>query len=140
MTVHYQPLYCPPRNSFGSHQKIGGPETRPIPLGVTSFPEIVAGRYLYIDKTKLIRRMIKHYNICFLYRPRRFGKTLLLDTLRHIFMGRRDLFRELWIGSAKYEWRTHPILNMDLMVDDPRLAEVRTLPKSLLFQLRRCAM
>jgi hypothetical protein len=139
MTTHYQAVYSPPRNSFGTHRKAGGPDARPIPLGISSFPEMIAGNYLYIDKTKLIRRLIKHYRFCFLYRPRRFGKTLLLDTLRHIFKGRSDLFRRLWLGSVKHEWKTHPIISLDLKVENPGQATEATLRHSLCQQLKLCA-
>jgi hypothetical protein len=140
MTVHYMPLYIPPKNSFGFQKKMGGPDVRPVPLGISDFEEMIKGNYLYIDKTSLIHRMIKNYKFCFLYRPRRFGKTLLLDTLRHLFRGEKELFENLWIGQNKWEWRNHPIIDLDLKIEESHLTSAKNFRDFLLNQLRQCAL
>jgi hypothetical protein len=140
MTVHYKPLYIPPKTSFGFQKKMGGPDVRPVPLGISDFEQIIKGHYLYIDKTSLIRHMINNKKFCFLYRPRRFGKTLLLDTLRHLFRGDKELFENLWIGQKKFEWRNHPVIDLDLKVEDPHLLTAKSFREIILGQLRQCAL
>ena len=56
-----------------------------LPIGLQTFSEIIDGDYIYIDKTKYALNLIEDYKYVFLSRPRRFGKSLFLDTLRNIF-------------------------------------------------------
>ena len=56
-----------------------------LPIGIQTFSEIINQNYLYIDKTKYALDLIEDYKYVFLSRPRRFGKSLFLDTLRNIF-------------------------------------------------------
>ena len=73
---------------------------------------------VYIDKTafieKIVRSRIQYY---FLARPRRFGKSLFLSTLRYFFEGRRELFKGLYIDSVDWEWEAYPVLHLDLNSD-----------------------
>ena len=82
-----------------------------LPIGRQVFSEIIQGNYLYVDKTKDIYRLFdrgeKYY---FLSRPRRFGKTLLITTLKEIFSGNKELFKGLWIYD-KIQWDTHPVIH-----------------------------
>lgn len=67
---------------------------------------------MYIDKTEQICRILDSGKYFFLSRPRRFGKSLLLSTLKHIFLGRSDLFQGLWIGEeGRHDWAPHPVLH-----------------------------
>ena len=70
---------------------------------------------VYIDKTafieKIVRSRIQYY---FLARPRRFGKSLFLSTLRYFFEGRRELFKGLYIDSVDWDWEAYPVLHLDL--------------------------
>ena len=70
---------------------------------------------VYIDKTafieKIVRSRIQYY---FLARPRRFGKSLCLSTLRYFFEGRRELFKGLYIDSVDWDWEAYPVLLLDL--------------------------
>ena len=59
-----------------------------------SFERIIEGGYVYVDKTELIYRLTHESSICFLSRPRRFGKSLLVSTLENYYRGRKDLFPE----------------------------------------------
>ena len=74
------------------------------PLGIQSFSRIVKGKYLYIDKTEFIYRMVNEGAAYFFSRPRRFGKSLLVSTLEALFQGNRELFSGLWIDASDYEW------------------------------------
>ena len=78
-----------------------------LPVGIQTFRTIIEDDYLYIDKTELARSLIENYRYLFLSRPRRFGKSLFLDTLHNIFEGNRELFRgllieKLWNWEVKY--------------------------------------
>ncbi len=59
-----------------------------LPIGIQTFREIIKGDYVYIDKTKEVLELIKNYKYVFLSRPRRFGKSLLLDTIKEAFEGK----------------------------------------------------
>ena len=85
-----------------------------LPLGIQNFSEIRSGDYYYVDKTAYIERLrasAKHY---FLSRPRRFGKSLLLDTLKELFEGNEPLFRGLAIHD-RWDWSVrYPVIRLDL--------------------------
>ncbi len=91
-----------------------------LPLDTSSFKTIVEDGYLYVDKTELIHSLIQSNPFCFLIRPRRFGRTLLLSVFQEIFSGNKKLFQNLWIGASdRYDWSVHPIIKLDfLMIDD----------------------
>ena len=59
------------------------------PIGVQDFEKIIEGNYVYVDKTDLVYELTKE-NVCFLSRPRRFGKSLLISTLDYYFKGKRE--------------------------------------------------
>jgi hypothetical protein len=82
-----------------------------LPLGVDDFSEIsdVDNNY-YADKTHLLHKLVKSPMQYFLSRPRRFGKTLLANTLMAILEGRRDLFKGLWIDGSDYRWTPYPVI------------------------------
>lgn len=81
-----------------------------LPLGIQDFEELISNKLLYIDKTQLIYQLLenKYY---FLSRPRRFGKSLLISTLRDIFLGKKELFEGLWIED-KITWEKHPVIHL----------------------------
>ena len=83
------------------------------PIGIQTFGEIIEDGYVYIDKTKSIYKLISEGKVYFLSRPRRFGKSLLLSTLRAIFEGRKDLFKGLFI-EEKIEWKKYPVVHISL--------------------------
>ncbi len=68
-----------------------------LPIGIQTFSQIREENYLYIDKTKIALDLIENNKYIFLSRPRRFGKSLFLDTLRNIFESRKELFLGLYI-------------------------------------------
>ncbi|AVI62965.1 ATP-binding protein [Halomonas sp. GFAJ-1] len=77
-----------------------------LPIGIQSFEKLRKGHYYYVDKTPLIHNIAETGGYYFLSRPRRFGKSLLLDTLRCLFEGREALFEGLYIHD-KWDWQTH---------------------------------
>lgn len=87
---------------------------KPLPIGTQDFPKLIETGLLYVDKTASIHRMIQEGSVYFLSRPRRFGKSLLVSTLRAMFEGRRELFKGLAIDVLPYDWKPHPVLHLDL--------------------------
>lgn len=85
---------------------------RKYPIGIQDFGEVRNGRYLYIDKTRLIYTLIESGKYYCLSRPRRFGKSLLLSTIKEIFNGNKELFKGLWI-EEQWNWeQTHPVIHL----------------------------
>ena len=86
---------------------------RRLPIGIQTFREVREENCYYVDKTAYIRRLLdegKHY---FLSRPRRFGKSLFLDTLKELFEGNEPLFAGLAIHD-QWDWSArHPVLRLD---------------------------
>ncbi len=76
---------------------------RKYPIGLQSFREIREGEFVYIDKTEKIHQMVNYGKYYFLSRPRRFGKSLLLDTISELFNGSEELFKGLYIHD-KWDW------------------------------------
>jgi len=88
---------------------------RKLPVGIQSFEEIRKGGYLYVDKTDIIWQLAnrgKKYN--YLSRPRRFGKSVLVDTLESYFMGKKELFEGLKIMQLETEWVKRPVIRLDM--------------------------
>ena len=83
------------------------------PIGIQSFEQIVNDGYVYIDKTALIYHLVQNGKIYFLSRPRRFGKSLLVSTLKCYFEGKKDLFKGLAIENLEKEWKQYPIFHID---------------------------
>jgi len=85
-----------------------------LPVDVSNFALMIKKDYLYIDKTEIIHSLIDKRRLYFLSRPRRFGKSLLISTLKEIFSGNKKLFKDLWIGKhSDYAWPKHPVLHFD---------------------------
>jgi hypothetical protein len=83
-----------------------------LPIGIQTFSEIIENNYIYIDKTKEAYELIDNYKYTFLSRPRRFGKSLFLDTLKNIFEGKKELFKGLYIYD-KWDWETtYPVIKI----------------------------
>jgi hypothetical protein len=85
-----------------------------LPLGRQNFSEIINENLLYIDKTDSVYNLIEQAKLYFLARPRRFGKSLLISTFRHLFEGKKDLFKDLYIGqSTDYDFPVYPVLQFN---------------------------
>ena len=84
-----------------------------LPIGKSTFQTLIEDNYVYVDKTYFAYDLIENGGgYYFLSRPRRFGKSLFLDTLRTIFEGKKELFKGLYIYD-KYDWsRTYPVIHI----------------------------
>jgi hypothetical protein len=89
-----------------------------LPTDVSTFSTMITGNYTYVDKTEHIYNLVKRgaSRYYFLSRPRRFGKTLLISTLRELFLGNKELFKNLWIAQSDYEWIEYPVIRLDFSV------------------------
>ena len=88
---------------------------RKLPVGIQSFEEIRKDGYLYVDKTDIIWHLAnrgKKYN--YLNRPRRFGKSVLVDTLEAYFLGKKELFEGLKIMQLETEWVKRSVIRLDM--------------------------
>ena len=79
------------------------------PIGIQDFEKIIDGGYVYVDKTALVYDLTHNGNVYFLCRPRRFGKSLLVSTLKYYFDGRKELFNGLAIDKIETEWKQYPV-------------------------------
>jgi len=92
---------------------------RKLPLsGVQTFADVINDFAVYVDKTAYIHNMIANYKAVFFARPRRFGKSLTCSTLKAIFENQRDLFKGLAIEALPWEWREHPVVNLDMSAEN----------------------
>lgn len=87
---------------------------RRYPLGIQTFKNIIEGNYVYVDKTDLIYELVHEKKYCFLSRPRRFGKSLLVTTLQAYFEGKKELFKGLKLEALEKDWEKHPVIHLDL--------------------------
>ena len=89
--------------------------TRRLPVGIQSFKVIREENYLYVDKSDIVWNLVnlgQKYN--YLSRPRRFGKSVLVDTLEAYLQGRKDLFEGLKIMEMEKEWKQYPVVRLDM--------------------------
>ncbi|CAK8722738.1 AAA-ATPase-like domain-containing protein [Candidatus Electrothrix laxa] len=87
-----------------------------LPIGISTLSEIIKDGYVYIDKTQEALELIENYKYAFLARPRRFGKSLFLDTLAEIFSGNKELFNGLYIHD-RYAFEAYPIIRISFSGD-----------------------
>ena len=83
------------------------------PIGMQSFDQIREMGFVYVDKTDMVYRSATEGKIYFLSRPRRFGKSLLVSTLKHYFLGHKELFQGLAIESLEKDWLEYPVFHID---------------------------
>ena len=83
------------------------------PVGIQTFNQIIERDFVYVDKTDLVYSLATEGKIYFLSRPRRFGKSLLLSTLRAYFEGKKDLFAGLKIEALEHDWHVHRVFHFD---------------------------
>jgi len=93
-----------------------------LPIGIQTFRDIIEGNYYYVDKTPFILKLAKG-KYYFLSRPRRFGKSLFLDTIKEAFSGNKELFKGLYIYD-KWDWnKKHPVIKIDFTEGNIRTSE-----------------
>ena len=106
------------KKSYICKQKQGAmaeTRNRRLPVGIQSFEKIREDGYLYVDKTDIVWELTnrgRKYN--YLSRPRRFGKSVLVDTLEAYFLGKRELFEGLRIMELEREWVKRPVIRLDM--------------------------
>jgi len=83
------------------------------PIGIQTFENIRTEGYAYVDKTALVYKLANEGKFYFLSRPRRFGKSLLLSTLKAYFQGKKELFDGLAMAELETEWNEYPIFHFD---------------------------
>ena len=90
---------------------------RKLPIGIQDFASVRREGYLYVDKTEYIYRLAHNGKPYFLSRPRRFGKSLFLSTLRYYFEGKKELFQGLRIEKLEKDnadaWQEYPVFYID---------------------------
>ena len=115
------------------------PPLKKLPIGIQTFAEIITEGYAYVDKTAHALALANGGKYYFLSRPRRFGKSLFLDTLKELFEGSEALFRGLAI-HAHWDWaRRHPVIRLDFaggVVQSPEGLD-ETIRQLLVFNQRR---
>lgn len=98
------------------------PNIRRLPIGVQSFEVMRNEGFVYVDKTEYVVKLAAESRVFFLSRPRRFGKSLFLSTLKAYFLGKKDLFKGLYIEDAEQKraeieggeaWVNYPVLHLD---------------------------
>jgi hypothetical protein len=106
-------------------------------IGISDFKELIKGNYIYVDKTEYIYKLINSGKYYFLSRPRRFGKSLLLSTIRYLFEGQKELFKGLYIYSYnignkslviedKWNWEeTYPVIRISFAKDIKRKEDLK---------------
>jgi hypothetical protein len=106
-----------------------------LPIGIQTFRDIIEGGFYYVDKTHFIPKLTSKYY--FLSRPRRFGKSLFLDTLKEAFSGNKELFKGLYLYD-NWDWeKKYPVIKLDLSQAYPDTEE--NLIKSINSFLRKIA-
>ncbi len=85
-----------------------------MPEGIQFFDMLRQEGYVYVDKTDLVWELANGRMFNYLNRPRRFGKSLLVDTLRCYFEGRKELFEGLKIMELETEWKVSPVIRLDM--------------------------
>ena len=107
------------------------------PIGIQSFETIRRDGYVYVDKTDLIYKLAQGH-VYFLARPRRFGKSLMVSTLKAYFEGRRDLFEGLKMMELEKDWTKYPVISFDFNGIVPSLENgLRSNIKSTLQKVER---
>ena len=82
---------------------------------VYTFEDLIDGGYLYVDKTEQLWQLMEPgKGIYFLSRPRRFGKSLTISTLKAAFQGKQKLFEGLALATKPFDWKPYPIIHLDL--------------------------
>lgn len=81
-----------------------------------NFEDLITNNALYVDKTEYIHKLVSDINqsTYFLSRPRRFGKSLTISTLKCVFEGKKDLFKDLKLEHLDYDWKVYPIINLNM--------------------------
>ncbi len=102
------------------------PDDMKYPIGIQTFAKLRENDFSYVDKTALVYKLAREGSCYFLSRPRRFGKSLLLSTLKSYFQGNREMFEGLAISKLEKEWKKYPVLHVDLNAERYNTPEALT--------------
>ncbi|GHT68395.1 ATPase AAA [Bacteroidia bacterium] len=91
--------------------------SRKLPIGIQDFEKLRTSNFLYVDKTSYLYEIVNNGCPYFLGRPRRFGKSLFLSTLKAYFQGKKELFEGLAIAGLEKEWIEYPVFHLDLNIN-----------------------
>ena len=86
-----------------------------FPIGIQDFEGLRRDGYYYVDKTALVYDLANTNKYYFLSRPRRFGKSLLVSTLKAYFLGKKELFEGLAMADLEKDWTTYPVFHIDFV-------------------------
>jgi hypothetical protein len=89
---------------------------RKLPVGIQDFEKLRTSDFIYVDKTRYIHELTKQELPYFLSRPRRFGKSLFLSTLKAYFLGKKELFDGLALAELEKEWVKYPVIYIDFNI------------------------
>ena len=107
---------------------------------VFSFEELMQGNFLYVDKSEYIWQLIRPSSAgYFLSRPRRFGKSLTVSTLKAVFEGKKELFKGLAIYDKPYDWKPYPVIHLSFGDYNVVSDAMQELPDYLITKIRRIA-
>ena len=107
-----------------------------LPIGVSDLKKLIKENYIYVDKTKYIYELVANGGYIFLSRPRRFGKSLLLSTIRYLLEGEKELFKGLYIYDKWYFTKRYPVIKIDFAeVNINSLKELKSEIKATLQEL-----
>ena len=107
---------------------------RKLPIGIQDFEYLRRENFLYVDKTQYVYQLAHYGKPYFLGRPRRFGKSLFLSTLKAYFEGKKELFEGLRIAELEKEWTEYPVFYMDFNVG--LLINAKNVAERLNFKLK----
>ena len=110
-----------------------------FPTSQQNFERIISDNFLYIDKTMYIYELLQENNMLFFARPRRFGKSMMISTLKAIYQGKKHLFENLWIYD-KIDWEAtaRPVIHLDFTKVSYN-SDVLSLEKGICVQLDEIA-
>jgi hypothetical protein len=108
---------------------------RKLPISIQDFEDLRTNDYVYVDKTAYLYRLVILGKPYFLGRPRRFGKSLFLSTLKAYFLGKKELFEGLAIAGLEKDWTEYPVFYIDL--NEEGFTDLHSLYTALDTNLRR---
>lgn len=109
-----------------------------LAVDISNFADRIKKQCIYVDKTQGIYDLFKgNDRLYFLSRPRRFGKSLFISTLKELFAGNKYLFKDLWIHSSDWQWKKYPIIHLDFSGIAHKTPE--QLEENLSWELKRIA-
>ncbi|MBR6060317.1 MAG: AAA family ATPase [Victivallales bacterium] len=107
---------------------------------IYTFEDLIRGNFLYVDKTEYIWQLVRpEKEMYFLSRPRRFGKSLTLSTLKAVFEGKKELFKGLAIYDKPYDWKPHPIIHLSFGDYNVMSDALKELPNYLMAKIQKIA-